>query len=95
MIIKESFQDYGLYDAGKNQTRIAPQLGMSRGRVSNSLRRGTVSSKKRKRTSSRLKADDVNQMISYVESSPENCRKIFLEFASGPHRYLGVSERVI
>ncbi|SZF04835.1 unnamed protein product [Blumeria hordei] len=58
------------------------------------MRRGTVSPKKRKRTSSRLKADYVNQIISYVESSPENHRKFFLELGSGPSRYLGASGRV-
>lgn len=86
---------YGLHESGKNQTQIAAQLGISRGQVSYSLRRGTVSPKKRKRTSSRLKADDVDQIISYVESSPGNRRKTFLELASGPFRHLGVSERVI
>ncbi|VDB93075.1 Bgt-51824, partial [Blumeria graminis f. sp. tritici] len=36
-----------------------------------------------------------DQIISYVESSPGNRRKTFLELASGPFRHLGVSERVI
>ncbi|VDB89875.1 Bgt-50859, partial [Blumeria graminis f. sp. tritici] len=36
-----------------------------------------------------------DQIISYVESSPENRRKTLLELASSPFRYLGVSERVI
>ncbi|VDB88260.1 Bgt-51161 [Blumeria graminis f. sp. tritici] len=45
--------------------------------------------------SSRLKADDVDQIISNVESSPVNRRKTFLELASGPFRHIGVSERVI
>ncbi|SZF01457.1 unnamed protein product [Blumeria hordei] len=48
----------------------------------------------RKRTSSRLKADEVYQILCYVNSSPENRRKKIIEFASGPLRYLGVSERV-
>ncbi|VDB88989.1 Bgt-51977 [Blumeria graminis f. sp. tritici] len=56
---------------------------------------GTVSPKKRKRTSSRLKVDDVDQIISYIESSPENRRKTFPELASGPFRHLGVSKRVV
>ncbi|VDB90369.1 Bgt-51180 [Blumeria graminis f. sp. tritici] len=34
-------------------------------------------------------------MSFYVEPSSENCRKKFLEPASDPSRYLGVSERVI
>ncbi|VDB91194.1 Bgt-50378, partial [Blumeria graminis f. sp. tritici] len=71
------------------------QLGISRAQVSYSLRRGNVSPKKRKRTSTRLKADDVDQIVSYVESSPRDRRKFFLELASGPFRHLGVSERVI
>lgn len=86
---------HGLHEAGRNQTQIATQLGISRGQVSYSLRRGTVSPKKRKGPSSVLKADDVNQIISYIESSSENSRKTFLELAAGPFRYLGVSERVI
>ncbi|VCU41344.1 Bgt-51562, partial [Blumeria graminis f. sp. tritici] len=36
-----------------------------------------------------------DHIISYVESSPGNRRKSFLEIASGPFRHLGVSERVI
>ncbi|VDB85684.1 Bgt-51624 [Blumeria graminis f. sp. tritici] len=75
--------------------QIAAQLGISRGQVSYSLCRGTVPPQKRKRTSLRLKADDVDQIISYVESSPGNRRKTFLELDSGPFRNLGVSERVI
>ncbi|VCU41274.1 Bgt-20552 [Blumeria graminis f. sp. tritici] len=59
------------------------------------MRRGTVSPKKRKRTSSRLKADDIDQIISYVESSPGNRCKSFLELASDPFRHIGVSEQVI
>ncbi|VDB88111.1 Bgt-50622, partial [Blumeria graminis f. sp. tritici] len=36
-----------------------------------------------------------DQIISYFESSPGNCRKTFLELASGPFTHLGVSEHVI
>ncbi|VDB92711.1 Bgt-51294, partial [Blumeria graminis f. sp. tritici] len=36
-----------------------------------------------------------DQIISYVESSPGNRRKTYLELASGPLRHLGVSERII
>ncbi|VDB94558.1 Bgt-51854, partial [Blumeria graminis f. sp. tritici] len=36
-----------------------------------------------------------DQIISYVESSPGNCHKTFLELASGPFRHLGVSKQVI
>ena len=84
-----------LHECGKNRTQIAVQPGISRGQFSNLLRHGTVSPKKRKRTSLRLRADDVDQITSYVESSPENRRKTLLELASGPFRHLGVSERVI
>ncbi|VDB96390.1 Bgt-50944, partial [Blumeria graminis f. sp. tritici] len=35
-----------------------------------------------------------DQIISYVESSPGNCHKTFLELASGPFGHLGVSEQV-
>ncbi|VDB89525.1 Bgt-50280, partial [Blumeria graminis f. sp. tritici] len=35
-----------------------------------------------------------DQIISYVESSPGNRRKTFLELASGPFRHLGVNERL-
>ncbi|SZF00421.1 unnamed protein product [Blumeria hordei] len=60
MEIKENFQIHELNDAGKNQTQIAIQLGTSRGQVSYLLRRETVSSKSKKRTSSSPKAGDVN-----------------------------------
>ena len=86
---------YGLHESGKNQTHVAAQLGTYQGQVSYSLRRRTISLQKRKRASLRLKADDVDQIISYVESSPTNRRKKFLELASGPFRHLGVSERII
>ena len=95
MSIKENFLIHGLHEAGKNQTQIAAQLGVSRGQVSYSLRHGTVSPKKKKGPSPTRKVDDDNQIISYIESSPENHRKTFLELASGSFRYLGVSERVI
>ncbi|VCU40654.1 Bgt-50155 [Blumeria graminis f. sp. tritici] len=49
----------------------------------------------RKITSSSLKVDDHSQIISYVETIPENHRKTFLELASGPSRYIGVHDRVI
>ncbi|VDB88120.1 Bgt-50615 [Blumeria graminis f. sp. tritici] len=75
--------------------QITAQLGISQGQVNYSLRCGAVSPKKRKRKSSRLKADDVDQIISYFESSPGNRCKTFLELASGPFRHLGVSEQVI
>ncbi|VCU39527.1 Bgt-50475 [Blumeria graminis f. sp. tritici] len=71
------------------------QLGISRGQVSYSLLHRTISPEKRKRKSSRLKANKVDQIISYIGSSPENrCQKL-LELASGPFRHLGVREQVI
>ena len=70
------------------------KLGISRGQVSYSLRRGTISTKNRKRKSSRLKADDDDQIISRWVL-PLNRRKTFMELASGSFRHLGVSERVI
>ena len=95
MNIKDSFQIHGLHEAGKNHEQLAAQLGISRGQVGYSQRRGTVSPKKIKGLPLILKADDVSQIISYVESSPENRRQTFLELASGPSRHLGVSERVV
>ena len=74
---------YGLHESGKNKTQIAAQLGISRGQVSYLLRRRPVSPKKKKRTSSRLKVDDVDQIISRGVL-PLNRRKTFLELASGP-----------
>ena len=83
MNIKVNFQIHGLHEAGKNQTQIAAQLDISRGKVGYSLRRGTVSPKKIKGQLPILKADDVSQIISYIESSPENRRQTFLELAHG------------
>ena len=42
--------------------------------------------KERKVTSPTLKADAFSQNISYIESSPKNCRQTFLEVISGPFR---------
>ena len=89
------FEIYGLHESGKNQTHVSAQLGTYQGQVNYSLRRITVSTKKRKITSSRLKEDDINQIISYVESSPEICCKTFSEPASASFGHLGASERVL
>ena len=79
----ENFQIYGLHEAGDNQTQIATQLGISPGQVGYSLRRGSVSPNKWKGISMALKADDIDQIISYIGSSSENNCRTFLEFASG------------
>ena len=78
-----------------SQTQIAAQLGISRGQVSYSLRRGNISPKKKRGRLPKLSTEEVDGIITLIESSHENRRLTYLELASGPLKYLGISERVI
>ena len=78
-----------------SQIQIAAQLGISRGQVSYSLRRGNISPKKKRGPLPMLSTEEVDRIITFIESSPKNRRLTYLELASDPFNYLGVSERVI
>ena len=51
--------------------------------------------KKAKGRPSVLSSDEVQKIVDFVKLNAHNRRLNFLELASGPFRYLGVSERVI
>ncbi|POS84576.1 hypothetical protein EPUL_002798 [Erysiphe pulchra] len=91
----QSLLIYGLRDAGKSHDEIASQLKISLCQVGHALRRGKVTPRKRNGRLPIFSSDDVDEIENFVRSSLMNRKMTYLELATGPFRYLGVSERII
>ena len=57
-----------------SQTQIAAQLGISRGQVIHSLRRGNIPPKKKRGRLPILSTEEVDRIVTLIESSPKNRR---------------------
>ncbi|KAI1005312.1 hypothetical protein K3495_g2900 [Podosphaera aphanis] len=84
-----------LHESGMNQTRIADQLGVTRRQVRYTLSVPYLEPKKAPGRLPTLSHEDVDKIEDFITASPEGRRMSWLELASGPFQYLGVSEFVI
>ncbi|KAI0993337.1 hypothetical protein K3495_g14847 [Podosphaera aphanis] len=76
-------------------TKIAAQLGLTVRQVEYTLSLPYLEPKKAPGRAPTLFSGDVDQIEIFITSSSQGRRMSWLEFAAGPFRYLGVSERVL